>query len=130
MDPARQVEAAFREHHGRVLARLIRLTGDFDLASDAVQLAFATALEHWPREMPRSPLAWITTAARNRALDQLRYASRFVAPEAAQAAIDRLEAAPESLDDDGIGDDRLRLIFTCCHPSLAPEAQVALTLNS
>jgi RNA polymerase sigma-70 factor (ECF subfamily) len=131
LEPARQVETAFREHHGRVLARLVRLTGDFDLAAEAVQLAFTAALENWPREgTPRSPLAWIMTAARNRALDQLRYARRFVGAEEAQATIERLEATPQDCHDDVIGDDQLRLIFTCCHPALAPEVRIALTLNS
>jgi len=131
VEPARQVEAAFREHHGRVLARLVRLTGDFDLAADAVQLAFTAALEHWAAQgAPRSALAWIMTTARNRALDQLRYARRFIGAEEGQAAIERLETAPEDYDDDGIGDDQLRLIFTCCHPALAPEVRIPLTLSS
>jgi len=126
------VAAAFREHQGVVLARLIRLTGDFDLAQDAVQQAFLTALATWARDgVPRSSQAWIMTTARNRAIDQLRYAQRFLPPDAAALALEQLEAAtqddaaPSHLDD-----DRLRLIFTCCHPALAAEARVALTLHT
>ena len=129
------VAAAFREHYGRVLARLIRLTGDFDLAEDAVQHAFTTALATWPRDgVPRSPLAWLLTAARHRALDQLRYARRFVPPAGAELALANLESEPQGgradMDDMTIPDDRLRLVFTCCHPALAPEARIALTLNT
>jgi len=130
------VAAAFREHYGRVLARLIRLTGDFDLAEDAVQHAFTTALATWHRDgAPRSPLAWIMTAARHRAVDQLRYARRFIPPDSAQVALGNLESdAPRTpsgeIDDMAIPDDRLRLIFTCCHPALAAETRIALTLNT
>jgi RNA polymerase sigma-70 factor (ECF subfamily) len=134
--PPQSVAAAFREHYGRVLARLIRLTGDFDVAEDAVQHAFTTALMTWQRDgVPRSTLAWIMTAARHRAVDQLRYARRFIAPHSAEVALENLEGeappgAPGETDDMAIPDDRLRLIFTCCHPALAAEARIALTLNT
>jgi RNA polymerase sigma-70 factor, ECF subfamily len=122
---------AFREHHGTVLARLIRLTGDFDLAEDAVQQAFATALSTWVRDgAPDNTQAWIMTTARNRAIDALRYSRRFLDSESASKAIERLEAAASELADAHLPDDRLRLIFTCCHPALAPEARVALTLHT
>jgi RNA polymerase sigma-70 factor (ECF subfamily) len=130
------VAAAFREHYGRVLASLIRLAGDFDLAEDAVQHAFTTALASWQRDgVPRSPLAWIMTTARHRAVDQLRYARRFIPPDLSQSALENLESdsmagAAAGIDDMAIPDDRLRLIFTCCHPALAPEARIALTLNT
>jgi RNA polymerase sigma-70 factor, ECF subfamily len=114
-----------------VLARLIRLTGDFDVAEEAVQQAFAAALTAWLRDgVPRNPQAWIMTAARNRALDQLRYARRFLDPIAAAAALEQLEATVIERDAAPVDDDRLRLIFTCCHPALAPEARVALTLHT
>ncbi len=131
-DVAGAVAAAFREHQGTVLARLIRLTGDFDLARDAVQQAFATALTTWPRDgAPRSGEAWILTTARHRALDQLRYGRRFLPPSAASAALEQLVADEARADEDlHLADDRLRLIFTCCHPALAAEARVALTLHT
>lgn len=128
---AGDVAHAFREHHGTVLARLIRLTGDFDVAEEAVQQAFAIALTAWPRDgAPRNPRAWIMTAARNRAIDQLRYVRRFIGADSAAAALEQLQACGEEPDDIHLGDDRLRLIFTCCHPALAPEARVALTLHT
>lgn len=114
-----------------MLARLIRLTGDFDLAEDAVQQAFAIALTRWARDgAPENAQAWIMTAARNRAIDGLRYARRFLDSAAAASAIERLKAAADEPADPHLPDDRLRLIFTCCHPALAPEARVALTLHT
>jgi RNA polymerase sigma-70 factor (ECF subfamily) len=108
---------------------LIRVLGDFELAEDAVQDAFATALEHWPRSgVPSSPRAWIVTTARNRAIDRLRREQVF---RRKAEALARLEELPAEEDDEltAIPDDRLALVFTCCHPALAPDAQVALTLR-
>ncbi|MDN3351481.1 RNA polymerase sigma factor [Actinomadura sp. DC4] len=121
------VAQAFRDEWGQVVATLIRITGDWDLAEECAQDAFATALRRWPRDgIPRRPGAWLTTAARNRAIDRLRR-------EAVGAAKLREAAAmahePEP-DDSGVPDDRLRLMFTCCHPALAPEARIALTLRT
>jgi RNA polymerase sigma-70 factor, ECF subfamily len=125
------VERVFREEHGRAVAVLVRVFGDIDVAEEAVQDAFAVALERWPREgVPPSPAGWIVTTARHRAIDRLRReASR--ADRQAQAAL--LHAAHE-LDDEPdeegpVRDERLRLMFTCCHPALARGAQVALTLR-
>jgi RNA polymerase sigma-70 factor, ECF subfamily len=119
------------------VATLIRLTGDFDLAEEAVQDAFVIALERWPRDgLPNNPGAWITTTARNRAIDRLRRARRLVEKTPTiqrQAEIDaEMAAVAPSLEDDvsPIADDRLRLIFTCCHPALPVEARVALTLRT
>ncbi len=131
------VDRVFREESGRAVATLIRVLGDFDLAEEAVQDAFARALEVWPVDgIPRNPGAWITTTARNRAIDRLRRAKRLVEKtellerEArVEADLDRGTGGKEATDTDGI-DDRLRLIFTCCHPALAPEARVALTLRT
>ena len=117
----------FREEHGRAVAILVRAFGDIDFAEDAVQDAFAAALERWPRNgMPPSPAGWIITTARNRAIDRLRReASRY--DRHAQAALVHFREQPP--DEGPVQDDRLRLIFTCCHPSLARGAQVALTLR-
>ncbi|WP_169983471.1 RNA polymerase sigma factor [Microbispora sp. H10836] len=129
-DVTRVVEEAFREEWGRVVATLIRLTGDWDLAEECAQDAFAQALARWPRDgVPRRPGAWLTTAARNRALDRLRRgtteAARLRALAAAPTGPD-----PEPAEEDHVPDDRLRLMFTCCHPALPLEAQVALTLRT
>ena len=120
---------AFREEWGRVVATLIRFTGDWDLAEECAQDAFARALERWPRDgIPRNPGAWLTTTARNRALDRLR---RVATGAAKLQEVAVLSTPDEPGDDDsGVEDDRLRLIFTCCHPALAREAQVALTLRT
>ena len=122
------VEALFREEWGRAVSILIRVLGDFELAEDAVQDAFATALERWPRDgTPSNPGAWIVTTARNRALDRLRR-DRVFARKAELLA--RLEALPaEEHDVSAIPDDRLALVFTCCHPALPDDARVALTLR-
>jgi len=133
------VARVFREEHGRSLATLIRVLGDFDLAEEAVADAFVTALERWPGEgVPRNPGAWITTTARNRAIDRVRRARVFadkaslVAREEAFDASARHGALLAAAEDEmhPIPDDQLRLIFTCCHPALAPEASVALTLRT
>jgi len=127
--PATQSDIArvFREEHGRAVAVLVRVFGDIDIAEDAVQDAFAAAVKKWPAEgLPASPVGWIITTARNRAIDRLRReASRD--DRHAQAAL--LHAPSEPVEEDAVRDDRLRLIFTCCHPALAVGAQVALTLR-
>ena len=121
------IERVFRAEYGRCVATLIRLFGDIDLAEEAVQDAFTTALLRWPQTgLPPNPGAWITTTARNRAIDQLRReASRH--DRHAQALLLHHDTAPEP--EVPVRDDRLRLIFTCCHPALARSAQVALTLR-
>ena len=132
------VDRLFREESGRAVATLIRVLGDFDLAEEAVQEAFVTALETWPlRGIPDNPGAWITTTARNRAIDRLRRRRRF-AEKAEQlrreAQVDaELAAVDPSESEDAvspIADDRLRLIFTCCHPAIAMDARVGLTLRT
>jgi RNA polymerase sigma-70 factor (ECF subfamily) len=124
------VADAFRNEWGRVVATLIRVTGDWDLAEECAQDAFARALERWPRDgIPRSPGAWLTTTARNCALDRLRRAT-IRAAKLQEAAVMSTPEDPHDGDDSGIEDDRLRLIFTCCHPALSVEAQVALTLRT
>jgi RNA polymerase sigma-70 factor (ECF subfamily) len=121
------VERIFREEYGRAVAVLVRAFRDIGMAEEAVQDAFAAALERWPvTGVPPSPAGWIITTARNRAIDRLRReASR--ADRHAQAAL--LLLSEQSEDEDAVEDDRLRLIFTCCHPALATPAQVALTLR-
>jgi RNA polymerase sigma-70 factor (ECF subfamily) len=125
------VDAVYRSESRRVLATLIRLLGDFDLAEEAMHDAFTAALQHWPKEgLPANPRAWLVSAGRFKAIDALRRRARF---DRAQAALaDQLDAAtrdPVDLADESIEDDRLRLIFTCCHPALAAEARLALTLR-
>ena len=132
------VDRVFREESGRAVATLIRLLGDFDLAEEAVQDAFLRALEVWPVDgLPANPGAWITTTARNRAVDRLRrrktLADKTELVEREAPVMSELGGGPwgESLPTSADGvDDRLRLIFTCCHPALAPEAQIALTLRT
>jgi RNA polymerase sigma-70 factor, ECF subfamily len=124
------VADAFRSDWGRVVAYLIRVTGTWDLAEECAQDAFERALERWPRDgIPSSPAAWLKTTARNRALDRLR---RATVGEAKLKDLMMLRTSDEAADgdDSGIEDDRLRLMFTCCHPALPVEAQVALTLRS
>ena len=125
------IEELFRLESRRVLATLIRLLGDFDLAEEAVQEAFAAAVERWPAEgVPRNPRAWLVSTGRFKAIDSLRRRARFDASLGAVA--DQLGdgvTAPLEIDDEGVEDDRLRLIFTCCHPALPPDAQIALTLR-
>jgi RNA polymerase sigma-70 factor, ECF subfamily len=132
-DPAATVERAFREERTRVLATLIRQVGDFQLAEDAVQDAFAAAVATWPRDgVPDSPRAWITTTARRRAIDRLRRERSTADRTARLAELARLDAQEHrpGADDSAVTDDRLRLIFTCCHPALAMPARVALTLRT
>ncbi|MEV5792414.1 sigma-70 family RNA polymerase sigma factor [Streptomyces sp. NPDC052192] len=121
------IEAVFRAEYGRAVSVLIRLLGDIDLAEEAVQDAFTTAVAKWPETgTPPSPAGWIITTARNRAVDRLR---RESSREARHAEAVRLHAPDEPAEEGPVRDDRLRLIFTCCHPALAPQAQVALTLR-
>ncbi|HSZ82830.1 MAG TPA: sigma-70 family RNA polymerase sigma factor [Polyangia bacterium] len=130
MEPTSAIETVFREERGRVLATLIRVLGDFDLAEDALAAAWEAAVRQWPRDgRPDNPRAWLIRAARNKAIDDLRRQTL------ATRAQDQLQAEapaatePET-DDPRDPDDRLRLMFTCCHPALAVEAQVALTLRT
>ncbi|MEV5433320.1 RNA polymerase sigma factor [Streptomyces sp. NPDC052701] len=121
------VEGVFRAEYGRAVAALVRFLGDIDLAEEAVQDAFATAVRRWPETgMPPSPAGWIITTARNRAIDRLRRESTREARHAEAALLHAPDAPPE---EGPVRDDRLRLIFTCCHPALAPQARVALTLR-
>jgi RNA polymerase sigma-70 factor, ECF subfamily len=131
-DRAREsVDAVYRSDSRRVLATLIRLLGDFDLAEDALQDAFAAAAERWPRDgVPANPRAWLVSAGRFKAIDALRRRARFDASLAELAErLDDAATDAESWDDEGVQDDRLRLIFTCCHPALPPDARAALTLR-
>jgi RNA polymerase sigma-70 factor (ECF subfamily) len=125
------VDTVFRAESRRVLATLIRLLGDFDLAEDALQDAFAAALERWPRDgIPNNPRAWLVSAGRFKAIDTLRRRTRFDA-SVEKIAGDMVEGVTDtySTDDEGVADDQLRLIFTCCHPALSPDARIALTLR-
>ncbi|MFI1507698.1 RNA polymerase sigma factor [Streptomyces sp. NPDC020597] len=127
MADATGVEAVFRAEYGRAVAVLVRFLGDIDLAEEAVQDAFATAVHRWPQTgAPPAPAGWIITTARNRAVDRLRRESTRHARQT-EAAL--LHAADPPVEEGPVRDDRLRLIFTCCHPALSPQAQVALTLR-
>src|SRR6202161_2728566 len=135
------LESLYRVDSGRILATLIRLLGDFDLAEEAMHEAFAAALTLWPRSgIPGNPRPWLISTARFKAIDTLRRRARFDASqdelarylEAQWSSAERSndeDSLEGSVEDDHLEDDRLRLIFTCCHPSLAPEARVALTLR-
>ena len=134
-DATRAIQDAFTEEWGRIVAALIRRTRDWDVAEDCAQQAFAEAASRWPvAGVPRRPGAWLMTVARNRAIDRLRHERMRDARlrEAAALIDDRSEAedAPQLGDHSGVEDDRLRLIFTCCHPALALEGRVALTLRA
>ena len=124
------VDGIYRTESRRVFATLIRLLGDFDIAEEALHDAFRAALEHWPRDgIPTNPRAWLVSTGRFKAIDGIRRRARF---DSLEDRVDEVEAvADESVDFDreAIEDDRLRLIFTCCHPAIAPDAQVALTLR-
>ena len=134
-DPERvreTVDAVYRTDSRRVLATLIRLLGDFDLAEEALHDAFAAAMEQWPQAgVPDNPRAWLVSTGRFKAIDGLRRRARF--DRSLTMLAEQLDAAvatsPVEVDDDSVEDDRLRLIFTCCHPALKPDAQVALTLR-
>ncbi|MGY1668252.1 RNA polymerase sigma factor [Geodermatophilus sp. SYSU D00696] len=125
--PAPDVEAVFRASYGRAVAVLTRLLGDIDAAEEAVQDAFATAVQRWPADgVPPSPAGWIVTTARNRAIDRLRRESSRADRHRAAALLHDPDPPPE---EGAVRDDRLRMLFTCCHPALAPAARVALTLR-
>ncbi|MER6955489.1 RNA polymerase sigma factor [Streptomyces sp. NPDC000618] len=127
MPDTTDVEAVFRAEYGRAVSVLVRFLGDIDLAEEAVQDAFTTAVRRWPQTgVPPSPAGWIITTARNRAVDRLR---RESTRDARQAEAALLYEADPPVEEGPVRDDRLRLIFTCCHPALAPQAQVALTLR-
>jgi RNA polymerase sigma-70 factor (ECF subfamily) len=125
------LDSVFRRHWGRVVASLVGYLGDFELAEDAAQEAFAIAADRWPRQgTPENPVAWLITTARNRAIDRIR---RERALAAKARLLEREEAVEDDVNDlgsDQIGDERLELLFTCCHPALSTEAQVALTLRT
>jgi len=129
-----QLGRIFREEWGRIVATLIRLLGSFDLAEEAAQEAFAAALAQWPREgAPANPRAWLISTARHKAIDALRRKTRWEDerdPQETLAAIEERPGADAEEDGSAVVDDRLRLIFTCCHPALNQEAQVALTLRT
>jgi RNA polymerase sigma-70 factor (ECF subfamily) len=121
------LDALYRAESRRVFATLVRLLGDFDLAEEALAEAFRAALEQWPREgVPANPRAWLVSAGRFKAIDSIRRQERFAYVDGEQ--LEAFPAEPEA-EREGIEDDRLRLVFTCCHPALAPDAQVALTLR-
>ncbi len=124
-----EIDALYRSESRRILATLIRLLGDFDVAEEAMHDAFAAAVERWAIDgPPRNPRTWLISTGRFKAIDRFRRQARFDASMALVA--DRLEAeAPPDIDDDGVADDRLRLIFTCCHPALSADARIALTLR-
>src|SRR6478672_11314366 len=129
---SRTIETLYRSESGRVLATLVRLLGDLDLAEEAMHEAFAAALESWPQTgIPDKPRPWLISTARFKAIDGMRRRARFDASQ--DELVRHLEAqwssAERSSEEGSLEDDRLRLIFTCCHPSLAPEARVALTLR-
>jgi len=125
------VERTFRQESGRVLAALIAALGDFDLAQDVLQDAFIVALERWPKEgLPNNPAAWITTTARHKAIDRLRRDSTLARKTDLLDTLTDEESEEDEMDADPIPDERLKLMFTCCHPALAQDAQVALTLHT
>jgi RNA polymerase sigma-70 factor (ECF subfamily) len=121
------IEQLHRTEWGRLLSALIRAVGDFDVAEEALQDAFAAAVVEWAAAAPRNPRAWLYGTARHKAIDRLRRRARL---SAMAAALSEQEEAPPPAEDEDVPDERLRLIFTCCHPALAPEAQVALTLRT
>ncbi|MFA6051677.1 MAG: RNA polymerase sigma factor [Methylobacter sp.] len=124
------VNALYRSDSRHIFATLIRLLGDFDLAEEALHEAFRIALEQWPRDgVPANPKAWLVSTGRFKAVDGIRRRARFDVLEDADALADLASEDAEAWDGEGVEDDRLRLIFTCCHPALSPDAQVALTLR-
>src|SRR2546426_9978995 len=129
-DVTSALDALYRSDWGRIVAALIRLFHDFDTAEEAAQEAFAAAVDQWPASgVPELPRAWIIQTARHKALDRMRRQARFQEKLESYVALGRTSEEP-NYDTEEIPDDRLRLIFTCCHPALAPEAQVALTLRT
>src|SRR6476660_12616 len=124
------IDAVYRTESRRVLATLIRLLGDFDIAEEALHDAFRAALEQWPRDgVPDNPRAWLVSAGRFKAIDAIRRNARFDALDDVPEQTDPSTEDGIALDTENVEDDQLRLIFTCCHPALAPDAQVALTLR-
>jgi RNA polymerase sigma-70 factor (ECF subfamily) len=131
-DVQQTIDELYRTESRRVFATLIRLLGDFDRAEDALHDAFRAAMEQWPRDgIPASPRAWLVSTGRFKAIDGIRRRARFDASMATLAEQLETESVEDLAitDDEAIEDDRLRLIFTCCHPALAPDARVALTLR-
>jgi RNA polymerase sigma-70 factor (ECF subfamily) len=125
------LDRVFREQWGRVLASLVGFLGDFELAEEAAQEAFVIAAERWPRDgTPANPAAWLITTARNRAIDRIRRERTLAAKTRLLHTTEGVEDDVDDFADDAIGDERLELLFTCCHPALAVEAQVALTLRA
>ena len=127
---SRTIETLYRSESGRILATLVRLLGDLDVAEEAMHEAFAAALDTWPQAgIPDKPRPWLISTARFKAIDRMRRRARFdsAQKDLAHYLEARINEAPH--EDEEIEDDRLRLIFTCCHPSLPPEAHVALTLR-
>jgi len=123
-------ESVYRSESRRVFATLVRLLGDFDLAEEALHDAFRAALEQWPREgVPDNPRAWLVSAGRFKAIDGIRRRSRFTAMEDVAELVEAIPDEAATAEAENIEDDRLRLVFTCCHPALSPDAQVALTLR-
>ncbi len=134
-DVGARIERLYREEHGRILAPLIRLLGDFARAEEVVQDAFEAALAQWPTEgVPDEPRAWVLRIARNKAIDRIRRSARFRDKRSALLAVAEVDQsfapAPDELLTAGLRDDMLRLVFTCCHPAIAPDAQIALTLRT
>ena len=130
-DSAEAVEALYREDWGRIVATLIRLLGDFDLAEECAQEAFAAAIEQWPTDgVPEAPRAWVIQTARNKAIDRIRRRLRFKEKIQELTFVTPQNTPEPEIGDSEIPDDRLRLIFTCCHPALAQETQIALTLRT
>src|SRR6267154_6015130 len=129
-DIREKIDWVYRAESGRILATLIRLLGDFELAEDAVHDAFVAALERWPKDgVPANPGAWLISTGRFKAIDALRRRARFDASQ--EKIAEQLETQsndPRQSEGESVEDDQLRLIFTCCHPALAPEARIALTL--
>ena len=133
-DPGRireSLDSLYRSESGRILATLIRLLGDLDIAEDALHDAFKAALEQWPAEgIPSNPRSWLVSTGRFKAIDRLRRSARFdTSLDTIAEQFDADAKDPSELADKGVSDDQLRLIFTCCHPSLAPESRIALTLR-
>ena len=125
------LDSVYRTESRRILATLIRLLGDFDLAEDALHDAFAAALERWPKDgVPANPRAWLVSTGRFKAIDALRRRARLdMAQENIAEQLESESRDSAGSDNESVEDDRLRLIFTCCHPALASEARVALTLR-
>src|SRR5215469_9831201 len=129
------MEALYRFESGRILATLVRLLGDLDLAEEAMHEAFAAAVETWPQAgVPEKPRPWLISTARFKAIDAMRRRARFNGAQRdliahIESRVNDAPSGSEEIEDEEIEDDRLRLIFTCCHPALPPEGQVALTLR-